>query len=171
MRNELQEFLSQWEKETDGTLALLRALPIHQYDFRPDAGGRSLGELAWHLAEVDAYTSLGILQGEFKFDVKPPHIERPRAVEALAPAFRVVHEDAVARISRLQPADLDREIPYADGKPWSIRNLLWSKLLLHSVHHRGQLMLLCRLAGGIPPALFGRTREETAAQREVAVAR
>jgi uncharacterized damage-inducible protein DinB len=171
VRNELQEFLSQWEQETDGTLALLRALPAEQYDFRPDAGGRSLGELAWHLAELDAYVSLGIEQGEFKFDVKPPHIERPRTVAALAPAFRVVHEDAVARIARLQAADMDREVRYADGELWSIRSLLWRKLLLHAVHHRGQLMLLCRLAGGVPPGLYGRTREETAAQREVAVAR
>src|SRR5438309_4142144 len=32
---------------------------------RPDAGGRSLGELAWHLAEADAYVSFGIEQGSF----------------------------------------------------------------------------------------------------------
>src|SRR6266498_2883316 len=59
---ELQEFLQQWERETEGTIALLRALPVDRYDFRPDAGGRSIGELAWHLAEVDAYASVGILQ-------------------------------------------------------------------------------------------------------------
>jgi len=139
----------------------MRALPPDQYDFRPDAGGRSLGELAWHLAEVDAYVSLGIERGEFKFDVKPPHIERPRTVEGLAAEYYVVHHEAVARITRLQPHDFDREMQYADGQLWSIRNLLWQKLLLHAIHHRGQLMLLCRLAGGVPPALFGRRREET----------
>jgi uncharacterized damage-inducible protein DinB len=165
MRTELQEFSRQWEHETDGTLALMHALPVEQYDFRPDLGGRSLGELAWHLAEVDAYVSLGIERGEFRFDVKPPHIERPRSVEALAPAFRVVHEEAVARVARLQAADLDREIRYADGDLWIIRDLLWRKLLLHTVHHRGQLMLICRLAGGVPPGLFGRTREESAARQ------
>ncbi len=139
----------------------MRALPPDQYDFRPDAGGRSLGELAWHLAEVDAYVSLGIERGEFKFDVKPPHIERPRTVEGLAAEYYVVHHEALARITRLQPHEFDREMQYADGQPWSIRNLLWQKLLLHAIHHRGQLMLLCRLAGGVPPALFGRRREET----------
>ncbi len=161
MTTELQEFLRQWEHETDGTLALMHALPSDRYDFRPDAGGRSLGELAWHLAEVDAYVTAGIERGEFKFDVKPPHLERPRTVEALAPAFRVVHADAAARVARLQPADLEREIRYADADLWSIRDLLWRKLLLHAVHHRGQLVLLCRLAGGVPPGLFGRTREES----------
>ncbi len=168
MMTELQEFSRQWERETNGTLALLRALPLSQYDFRPDAGGRSVGELAWHPAEVDAYVSLGIEQGEFKFDIKPPHIERPGTIKALAEAFRVVHQDAVARVAGLRAADMDREIRYADGELWTIRDLLWRKLLLHAVHHRGQLTLLCRLAGGVPPGLFGRTHEQTVAHRATA---
>jgi uncharacterized damage-inducible protein DinB len=168
MTTDLQEFSRHWERETDGTLALLEALPPDRYDFRPDAGGRSVGELAWHLAEVDAYVSLAIERGEFKFDVKPPHIERPRNVEALAPAFRVVHQYAAARVARLEAADMDRQIRYADGNLWTVRDLLWRKLLLHAVHHRGQLTLLCRLAGGVPPGLFGRTREESVPQRAAA---
>ena len=60
MQTELQEFLNQWEQESDGTIALMRALPADQYEFRPDRGDRSLGELAWHLAEADAYVTLGI---------------------------------------------------------------------------------------------------------------
>jgi uncharacterized damage-inducible protein DinB len=163
MKNDLRAFMIEWERETDGTLALMRALPNDQYDLRPDPGARSIGELAWHLAEVDAYVSLGIEQNEFKFPVKPAHIERPRTIEGLAPAFRAVHDDAVARIARLHEDDMDREIRYADGNLWSIRSLLWRKLLMHAVHHRGQLTLLCRIAGGVPPGLFGRTREETAA--------
>jgi len=46
---------------------------------------------------------------------------------------------------------------------------LW--LLLHAVHHRGQLTLLCRLAGGIPPGLFGRTREDSTARQTLAAIR
>jgi uncharacterized damage-inducible protein DinB len=137
-------------------------LPPDRYGLRPDEGGRSMGELAWHLAEVDAYVSLGIEQREFKFDVKPANIERPATVEALAPAFEIVHQDAVVRVKRLETVSLHEEIRYADGTTWTIGDLLWRKLLLHSVHHRGQLTLLCRLAGGTTPPLFGRTREQSA---------
>ena len=165
MRNELQEFSRQWEKETEGTIALLNALPRDGYDFRPDAGGRSIGELAWHLAELDAYVTLGIEQGAFEFPVKPPHIERPKSVASLAPAFRLVHEDALARVARLQPGDWDRRITYADSESWTIGDLLTRKLLLHAMHHRGQLTVLCRLAGGVPPGLFGRRREEAGARQ------
>jgi uncharacterized damage-inducible protein DinB len=49
--NEIERFLASWEREAESTVKLLKALPATQYDFRPDASGRSLGELAWHLAE------------------------------------------------------------------------------------------------------------------------
>lgn len=169
MRDELYEFSRVWEQETDGTLALLRALPAHAYHFRPDPAGRSLGELAWHLAEVDAYVSVGIQRRTFALSGKPPHLERPRRIEDLAPAYRIVHDDATARLAGLEEGDLGDEIRYADGRLVSIRDLLWHKLLLHHVHHRGQLTVLCRLAGGVPPALFGRRREETHAPATVSV--
>ena len=165
----LQEFSRLWQIETRGTLALLRALPLDSYDFRPDPAGRSIGELAWHLAEVDAYVTFAIERGTFAFDQKPPNIQRPRTIEALAPGFEVVHADAVARVARLTDADLDRSIQNADGE--TIRDLLWRKLLLHAVHHRGQLAWLCRLAGGVPPGLYGPTREETAARHATAAPR
>ena len=53
MSNEVQTFLDVWDNEAKKTVAMLQALPEGQYDFRPDRGGRSLGELAWHLAEID----------------------------------------------------------------------------------------------------------------------
>jgi APA family basic amino acid/polyamine antiporter len=38
--------------------------------------------------------------------------------------------------------------------------VLWSLVLMHNIHHRGQLVLMCRLAGGMPPGVFGPTREQ-----------
>jgi uncharacterized damage-inducible protein DinB len=162
--NELEMFLKAWEREAENTLKLLRALPVTQYDFRPDAGGRSLGELAWHLAEVDAYLSHIIETGQFSLETKPPNIERPRRVEELAPGYERIHREAVARIRKLKPEDLDRSTPFVTG-PTAIRDILWSSMLAHGIHHRGQLSLICRLAGGQVPALYGPNREETAARR------
>jgi hypothetical protein len=83
---------------------------------------------------------LGIEQDEFKFDTsKPPHIERPRTIVALAPAFRLMHDEGAARIARLQPHDWAREIRYPDGELGSIADLLWRKRLMHAIHHRRQL--------------------------------
>jgi uncharacterized damage-inducible protein DinB len=163
--NELDTFLKSWDREAEGTLKLLRALPASQYDFRPDATGRSMGELAWHLAEGDAYMSHWLETGKFEGGSKPPNIERPRAVEALAPGFEQVHKDAVARVRKLKPEDLDRSLPFFNGQQIPIRSILWDWILAHGIHHRGQLSLMCRLAGGQCPGLYGPNREDMAAMR------
>ena len=82
-----------------------RSVAACGYDFRPDPGGRSLGELAWHLAESDAYISYGIERGAFTMDMKPPNMERPLAVAGSAPGYERVHAEAVTRIRKLTPED------------------------------------------------------------------
>jgi len=44
----------------------------------------------------------------------------------------------------------------------TIREVLWDALLHHLIHHRGQLVLMCRMAGGSPPGLYGPNREQMA---------
>jgi uncharacterized damage-inducible protein DinB len=165
--SELERFFATWDREAAGTVKLLQALPATQYDFRPDPAGRSLGELAWHLAEGDAYMSYGIERREFTMGAKPPNIERPRAVDRLAPDYERVHREAVERLRRLTPDDLDRTIQFFRG-PRMIRDILWDAIIAHCIHHRGQLSLMCRLAGGQTPGFYGPNREETNAMREAA---
>jgi uncharacterized damage-inducible protein DinB len=164
--SELQRFLGTWEFETDNTVKLLKALPKDQYDFRPDADGRSLGELAWHLAEVDAYMTNGISNGTLAIGSgRPPGIERPRTIEALVPNFERVHREAVERVKKLTPEDLGRQIPFFNGHPIAIRDILWGAVLHHSIHHRAQLHLMVRLAGAVPPSMYGPSREDTLAMK------
>src|SRR5579863_9794218 len=125
MPDELQSFLSVWDREAAQTTSLLRSLPANQYDFRPDPGGRSLGELAWHLAEVDAYIPFGIEQGGFNFSSRPSGIERPKMIEQLAPGYERVHAEAAQRIRKLTSADFDRKMFFFD-RDLAIRDILWS---------------------------------------------
>ena len=157
-------FIEAWEMESPRTLALLRALPAGQYDFRPDREGRSLGELAWHLAEIEAVMTHGIEMGKFEMGMRPPGAERPTTIEALAPGYERVHGDAVTRVRKLTPPDLEKEIAFF-GRPMPVSRVLWGATLHHLIHHRGQLTTLCRLAGGTPPGMYGPTREETMAMR------
>lgn len=163
--NELDRFHTVWNMEAQLTTKLLEALPTDQYDFRPDPGGRSLGEMAWHLSEIEGYISYGITKGAVTFQEGPPNLQRPREVRLLAPGYRRVHEEAVARLADITEEQLDREILFADRR-MPIRDILWGPILMHLIHHRGQLSLLCRLAGGTAPGIYGPNREEMAAVRE-----
>jgi uncharacterized damage-inducible protein DinB len=159
MKNELDLFKETWERESAKTIKLLDCLPVDRYDFRPDPEGRSLGELAWHLAEAEAYGTFSIERGGFSRDARPPGLERPRKVEELRPGFERIHRDAVARVQKLRPDDLDRSINFFTGQPIAIRDVLWDFMLLHGIHHRGQLSMMCRQSGGKPSSLYGPTRE------------
>jgi len=163
--NELDRFRNVWDMEAQLTNKLLESLPADKYDFRPDRGGRSLGEMAWHLSEIEGYISHGIANGAVTFQEAPPNMQRPREVRLLAPGYRRMHADSVARLAKLTEADLDREMPFADRR-MPIRDILWGAILMHLVHHRGQLSLLCRLAGGTPAGIYGPNREEMAAMQE-----
>src|SRR5262249_23111546 len=161
---ELERFLGTWEHEAKQTEKLLATLPPTQYDLRPDPKGRSLGELAWHLAEIDAYMSRGVVNGKFDFDSKIPGLERPRVVAELGPGYKRVHEAFKALVRALKPERLDETTSFM-GRSMRNGDILWFVLLSHSIHHRGQLVLMTRLAGGTPPGMYGPTREEMAAMR------
>jgi uncharacterized damage-inducible protein DinB len=147
--NEVETFHAAWNAEAQDTLRLLEALPPDQYDFRPDPKGRSIGEMAWHLSEIDACLSFGIALGRFRFEDDPPDLKRPREIKLLAPGYRRVHEQAVARLESLTNDRLEETVTFFDGRR-----------LHHLIHHRAQLVLLCRMAGGTPPGLYGPNREE-----------
>jgi len=163
--NEIDTFRATWNSEAECTLRLLDALPTDQYDFRPDPKGRSIGELAWHLSEIDACLSFGIAERRFRFEDEPPNLKRPREIQLLAPGYRRVHEEAVARLAKLRNDELEELVTFFDGRRLAIRDVLWNQLLHHLIHHRGQLALLCRLAGGAPPGPYGPNREEMQALR------
>lgn len=164
-QRELDQFFKRWHQETKRSLALIRTLPADRYEFRPDAGGRSLGELAWHIAEIDVRFSTSLVAGEFT-TAPIPGVQRPTTVEAIAPAYERVHAEAVARLTPfLTPEHLDRDQPFYGGRVLKIRDILWVAMLHHHIHHRGQLSLMNRLAGGISPEIYGFTREQVAALR------
>jgi uncharacterized damage-inducible protein DinB len=162
---EIDSFRTIWNAEAESTARLFEALPADKYDFRPDPQGRSIGELAWHLAEIDGYTSVGLEQGSFDFKGVLPGLARPRETAQLAPAYRRVHQESMARLAKLTNDQLEDSVPFFDGRPMKIRQVLWGGMLYHYIHHRGQLSLLCRLAGGVPPGIYGPNREEMQAMR------
>ena len=160
-RSEIDTFRMVWNSEAENTVRLLESLPEDQYDFRPDPKGRSIGQMAWHLSEIDACLSYGVAERRFSYADEVPHLEkRPTEVSLLAPGYRRVHEASVRMLDKVDNRSLDEAIVFSDGRSMTIRDVLWTELLHHLIHHRGQLALLSRMAGGAPPGIYGPNREE-----------
>lgn len=158
--DEIDVFRSTWDREAQNTIRLLEALPADQYDFRPDPKGRSIGEMAWHLSEIDGCISFGVAERRFNFEDTLPELVRPREVRLLAPGYKKVHELAMERLQKLGKDQLDESVTYFNGQTMTTRQVLWEGMLHHMIHHRAQLVMLCRLAGGTPPGIYGPNREE-----------
>lgn len=159
---ERAHFTKAWGEEHTRTMAVLNSLPEGAYDFRPDEQNRSLGEMAWHMAEVEGYNSYALEQGVFDpGNATLPELKRPTVVHELAPSYQEVHDLALGRVLKLEESQWVDPIdasPVGEGSV-SPANLLWD-WLFHSVHHRGQLMLLVRQAGGVVPSTYGANREQ-----------
>ena len=164
--NEVQTFLDTWERNSEGAIRVMESIPADKYDFRPDPNGRSLGEMAWHLSEVDGCLSFGIAERRFDLADDLPELKRPKEAALLAPGYRRVHELARERLRHLKPDELDEKVTYFDGTTMTIREVLWDAMLHHFIHHRAQMVLLCRQAGGKPPGLYGPNREDMQAIKE-----
>lgn len=159
--SEIDDFLAIWERESHLTSKLLSSIPAGRLDFRPDPQGRSLGELAWHLAELEAIFSTMAQQKDF-MAATPAGLERPKTVEWIASDYERIHREAVARVRALKPEDLGAEFPFVRGETISVRSVLRYPLLHHLIHHRGQLMMMIRLAQGVPSHVYGPNREDGA---------
>jgi len=85
-------------------------------------------------------------------------------IEALSTGYERIHKEARERLASLTVADLEKEVQFF-GSTQTVSALLWDVMLLHLIHHRGQLSLLIRLAGGVVPPMFGPTREQSQPRR------
>ena len=159
MKNELETFIEVWDREAPKTRALLESLPAGQYDFRPDPEGRSLAEMAWHVAEPEGWGSAAIEHGGFARDNRPAGMDRPKSFAEMPGAYDRLHRDALERLRKIKPEDLDRTITFFNGTQIPIRNVLWDFMLLHAIHHRGQLALMIRESGARPAIMYGGVRE------------
>src|SRR5215510_2385219 len=114
--NEIDTFRTTWDHEAQNTIRLFEALPDDQYDFRPDPKGRSIGEMAWHLSEIDACLSFGLALRRFRLEDEPPDLKRPREIKLLAPGYRHIHDQAVARLEGLTDEQLGDRVTFFDGR-------------------------------------------------------
>lgn len=55
---------------------------------------------------------------------------------------------------------MDRSVPLFRRGPMTILDMLWNMVLLYGIHHRGPLVLMCRLAGGKSDGCVRADREE-----------
>ena len=159
MYRRIDDFVKAWEHDSATTLKVLRALTDESLEQRVSPGGRTLGRLAWHIAET-----IPEMLGHAGVTVLGPGArnDTPTSAAEIAGAYERGAR-GVARAVRAAWSDdeLDDEVPMY-GQSWK-KGMVLSTLQLHEAHHRGQMTVLMRQAGLTVPGCYGPAAEEWAA--------
>jgi uncharacterized damage-inducible protein DinB len=156
-----QQYLEGFERETATTLKVLKAYPEDQSELRPHERLKTARELAamftMEMAAIDA-----VVRGTFTFPPKGPPM--PQNWKEVIEAFEKVRTSALEALRDVSDASLGSgTVPFltAPKTPgqWPKMEFLWF-LLFDQIHHRGQLSIYLRIAGGKLPSIYGPTADE-----------
>jgi uncharacterized damage-inducible protein DinB len=150
-------FVGLIEQEAAGTRRVIRAFPEEQRDWRPHPTGTPALELAWHIVQAEILLAGAIARGS---TTGLRGADPPPTFEAVAAHHERELEGALALLRGLSPEALVEEVPMLRWHAPRARHL--SFLLLHSVHHRGQLSAYLRAMGAFVPGVYGPSADERA---------
>ena len=159
MFRQLEDFYKDWAYEVEATQKVMAALTDVSLAQRITPEGRSLGELAWHIAETpsEMMTHAGL----------PIHVthegqEIPASAAEIAAIYTKAAQAVVDEVkAHWTDAMLLDEVPIY-GQSWT-RGVVLGALMGHQTHHRGQMTVLMRQAGLTVPGIYGPAKEEWAA--------
>jgi uncharacterized damage-inducible protein DinB len=138
--------------EFQTTLRVLKAVPAGKLDFKPHERSWPAGELAWHVAYSPYGLANILLTGQFDGWSQPPV---PATLDEIVAGAEKYHEKAREVVSQVTPQHLNASIPLPNGKTFPAHGLLWSGVVFHTIHHRGQLSVYIRMMGGKVPSIYG----------------
>ena len=166
MYRRIEDFVRNWEHEAENTGKVIGALTDASLGQAAAPGHRTLGRLAWHLAqtipEMMNQTGLSVTGVD-------PHAPVPGTVAAIKKAY----DDASASLLKEVKARWDDAALEVEdnmyGENWK-RGLTLTALMMHQAHHRGQMTVLMRQAGLKVPGVYGPALEDWASYGQSAPA-
>lgn len=158
MFRSLDDFHPLWAEEVRWTTETLGHLTDESLAFDAGADIRSLGRLAWHLAQTIPEMSHRV---GLRVDGPAEHVAVPDSTDAIRAAYETAAE-SLGRAVRAQWTDADLLVEdEMYGERWTRATTL-RVLVMHQAHHRGQMTVLMRQAGLRVPGIYGPAKEDWA---------
>ena len=156
---EKDAYLATFDREYETTLRLLKNYPADKLEIQPVDTLPNARNLIWMLVMSQKVVQ-ALLGPELK-SMSPP--EPPKTLAELITAFEQAHQESMAKVGAIPPPEFDTTIhmPVGPKQMADVRrgDALWM-MLYDTIHHRGQLTVYTRKAGGIVPSIYGPTREQ-----------
>lgn len=155
-----QRFAEVYAREHQTTMKVLKAFPSDQASYQPHDRSASALQLAWKFA-VENNVALGALRGPIQLSGSLP--PAPPTFAAVLAAYESSAKEFEETLARTPDSRLDESVQFFTGPGQMgdvpVEELLWF-MLLDSVHHRGQLSVYLRCAGGKVPSIYGPSADE-----------
>lgn len=156
-----ETFLATFEKEHATTMKVLRAMPAGKGEFRPHERSQTAHQLAWTFV-MEQMLLHAAMTDTLKISGSMPKPEGDYA--AIVDRFDADFTGLVALIRKTPDSRFESgtvQFPVAPGKMGDIPvgDFSWF-ILFDQVHHRGQLSVYVRMAGGKVPSIYGPSADE-----------
>ena len=152
-------FLEAFEREYQTTLKALRAYPASHAELKPAERMKPARDLAWMLV-LNQMVVVPTMNGDLKPDAFPA---APKKWDEVLTGFERAHRESTAQLDKLTDEQMNRtlKMPVGPGQVGDMRigDALWF-FLSDTIHHRGQLTVYLRIAGGKLPSIYGPTADE-----------
>jgi uncharacterized damage-inducible protein DinB len=156
----IQQFADVFARESATTRRVLAALPEGQSEFRPYPEAPSARELA-AIFSLGQGAIAGALTNNWAW---PPQFPpTPETFAEVVAAFDATAHAVRAALAATPESRLYEKVPFFTGpkQMGEIRviDLIWF-MQLDQIHHRGQLSVYLRMAGGKVPSIYGPSKHE-----------
>ena len=146
------------EQEWGMTKKVIEAIPEQKKDYRPEPRARTAFDLAWHIAATELWFVRAIINGEFSMDDggQPDDVKTVADVGAW---YEKNVPPALAKLRALPDKKLATPLVFFGllNEP-AVKYLNF--LVVHTVHHRGQLSTYLRPMGSKVPSIYGGSADE-----------
>ncbi|MDR0498665.1 MAG: DinB family protein [Holophagales bacterium] len=163
MFRKIEDFNADWQIEAGFTIKVFDAIPDKHANQAIAEGHRTLKRLAWHLVEtvIEMPGHFGIVVDGHEM-IKDMAICDPPATMA---EVKAAYEKASTSLLKGLESWTDETLQQED-EMYGMRlkhSLSLGMLMGHQTHHRGEMFVLMRQAGLVPPDFYGPVKESWAA--------
>jgi uncharacterized damage-inducible protein DinB len=156
MYRKIADFITDWGYESASTIKLFNEIDNNAMLKPLYDGGRTLGQLTWHIAET-----LPEMIGQVGINFNHTHNDKwdeKTTVQEIINMYKVNSDKLLEQIKSWSESDLEKE-DNMYGETWK-RGTTLDILIKHQAHHRGQLTLAMRQLGMKVPGMYGPAKHE-----------
>jgi uncharacterized damage-inducible protein DinB len=154
------QFLDAYRREHAVTRTVLIAFPAHQSEFTPHERSSSARQLAWTMVAAERAMMKALANEPVLGSGFPP---APESWGEVLAAFDARHDDIIKLLETSGESVMNGKVGFYTGPKqvgeFSTADFVWL-MLYDQIHHRGQLSVYLRMAGGNVPSIYGPSADE-----------